>query len=133
MEIACRQNRRPPLRRTDRAFLVLLARLVPRWRDSLLLIRPETILRWHRQGFALLWRRRSQQGGARPRIAKGTIALIQRMARDNALWGAERIRGELLKLGIRVAKRTIQQHLRRLGAPRPRGSSWATFLRRLSR
>jgi hypothetical protein len=129
LEIACRQIRRPTLRRADRTFLVLLARFTPRWRDALLLIKPQTILRWHRQGFALFWRRRSKPGGVRPRIAQATLALIQRMARDNALWGAERIRGELLKLGIRVSKRTIQKHLRRLHGPRPRGQSWATLLR----
>jgi len=129
LEIACRQIRRPQLRRADRAFLVLLARITPRWRDTVLLIQPETILRWRRQGFALLWRRRSQQRHPRPRIAGDTIALIERMARNNPLWGAERIRGELLKLGIRVTKRTIQKHLRRLHGPRPRGQSWATFLR----
>ena len=130
LEVACRQVRRPRLRRTDRLCLALLARLTPSWRNALLLIKPETILRWHRQGLALLWRRRSRQRRARPpRISDDTTALIQRMARDNALWGAERIRGELLKLGIRVSKRTIQKYLNRHGIPRPRGTSWATFLR----
>ena len=129
LESASRQINRPSLRRADRAFLVLLARLTPRWRDALLLIKPETILRWHRHGFALFWRRRSQRGRTRPRLAQDTIALIQRMARDNTLWGTERIRGELLKLGIRVSKRTIQKHLRQLHGPRPRSQSWTTFLR----
>ncbi len=130
LEVACRQVRRPRLRRTDRVCLALFARLTPSWRDALLLIKPETILRWHRQGFALLWHRRSKRGRAfLSRISDDTIALIQRMAGDNALWGAERIRGELLKLGIRVSKRTVQKYLHRLGPPRPRGVSWATFLR----
>ncbi len=105
---------------------MLLARLTPTWRHTMLLVQPETILRWHRQGFALLWRRRSPR--TQPRIAGETIALIARMARNNRLWGAERIRGELLKLGIRMGKRTIQKYMRRVHQPRPPGQSWATFL-----
>lgn len=128
LEIACRQIRRPQLRRADRLFLVLLARLTPTWPETVLLVHPETILRWYRQGFALFWRRRTKQRSGHPRIADNTISLIARMARVNRLWGAERIRGELLKLGIRVTKRTIQKHLRQLHRPRPRGQSWASFL-----
>jgi hypothetical protein len=82
LEVACRQIHRPQLRSTDRAFLVLLARLTPRWRDTVLLI--------HRPGFALLWQRRSRRGRARPPFSQETVALIQRRAHDNALWGAER-------------------------------------------
>jgi hypothetical protein len=131
LEVVCRQIRRPQLRRTDRAVLVLLARLTPRWRQAVLLVQPETILRWHRQGFKLLGWHRSKRGRRRPRMSGETIALIERMARHNRLWGAERIRGELLKLGIHVAKRTIQKYVQHIRGPRPRarGPSWATFLR----
>ena len=129
LEVACRQIARPKLTRPDRALLVLLARLVPTWHSATLLVQPETILRWHRRGFRLLWRRRSKRTGAQPRISAETIALIEKMARHNRLWGAERIRGELLKLDIRVAKRTIQKHMRRVQAPRPPGQRWSTFLR----
>jgi putative transposase len=129
LEVACRHITRPKRTGVDRAILVLLARLTPTWRATVLLVRPETILRWHRQGFKLLWRRRSRRGRHRPRTSGDTIALIERMVRNNRLWGAERIRGELLKLGIRIAKRTIQKHLRRSRDPRPPGQSWATFLR----
>src|SRR3954454_21516866 len=69
------------------------------------------------------------RGRAAPPLAAETIALIRRLATDNPLWGAERIRGELGKLGIRVAKRSIQTHLRGNQVPRPRGQTWATFLR----
>ena len=128
LEVACRQIRRPRPTHVDRALLVLLARLTPTWRRAMLLVQPETILRWHRQGFSLLWRRRSQRIGAQPRISGETIALIARMAGNNRLWGAERIWGELLKVGIRVGKRTIQKYMRRVREPRPPGQSWATFL-----
>ncbi len=129
LEVVCRQITRPRLTWTDRAMLVLLARLVPTWRSATLLVQPETILRWHRRGFRLLWRWRSKRTGGQPRISPATIALIQQMAAHNRLWGAARIRGELLKLGIRVAKRTIQKYMRRVAAPRPPGQRWATFLR----
>jgi putative transposase len=120
---------RPALTRADRTLLVLLAGRVRAWRQALLLVQPETLLRWHRAGFRALWQRKSRPGPGRPPLTAETVALIRRMAADNPLWGAERIRGELLKLGIRVAKRTIQTYLRSNQAPRPRGRAWATFLR----
>ena len=85
-------------------------------------------MRWHRKGFRLLWLRRSRSTGAQPRIAAETIALIKQMASKNRLWGAERIRCELLKLQIRVSKRTIQTHMR-IRKPRPPGQRWSSFLR----
>jgi hypothetical protein len=130
LEVACRQiARRPRFTRADRLMLVLLARLAPTWQSATRLVRPETILRWHRQGFQLFWRRKSKRTEAQPRISAETITLIEQMARNNRLWGAERIRGELLKLDIRVAKRTIQKYMRRAAEPRPPGQRWSTFLR----
>jgi transposase InsO family protein len=131
--VASRAVKRPLLRVHERGLLVLLARLVPRWRDALLLVKPETVLRWHRFGFRLFWRWRSRscrRPQPAPPIARDIIDLIQRMGRENRFWGSERVRGELLKLGIRVAKRTIQKYLRDSRPPGPRpGQSWATFLR----
>jgi len=129
--VASRKVKRPAFRSHERGLLVLLAGLVPRWRDALLLVKPDTILRWHRQGFRLLWRWRSRvRHRPEPRLAQETIQLIRRMAESNATWGAERIRGELLKLGIRVAKRTIQRYMRAIRPPAPsRGQKWHTFLR----
>ena len=128
--VASRKVKRPAFRSGERGLLLLLAGLVPRWRDAVLLVKPDTILRWHRQGFRLLWRCKSRRSGKpRPRLSPDVIELIRRMARSNATWGAERIRGELLKLGIRVAKRTIQKYLRAVRPPAPpRGQSWHTFL-----
>jgi putative transposase len=129
--VASRGVKRPAFRGHERGLLVLLARLLPRWRCALLLVKPETVLRWHRAGFRLFWRHKSRAAGSRePRIARDVIALIKRMASENRLWGAERIRGELLKLGIRVAKRTVQRYMREARPPSPHdGQSWATFLR----
>ena len=109
---------------------MFLSSIMRRWRDALLLVKPDTIIGWHREGFRLLWKRKSK--ATQPRrsaLAKETIELIQQMARENRLWGAERIRGELLKLGIRVSKRTVQKYMHaRLPDPR-RGQSWKTFLK----
>jgi len=119
----------PAVTPADRALLVLLAGRVRAWRQARLLVQPETLLRWHRAGFRALWRRTSRPGPGRPPLPAETIALIRRLAADNPLWGAERIRGELGKLGLRVAKRAIQTYLRGMTAPRPRGQTWAAFLR----
>lgn len=126
--VARRTARRLQLTTKDRALMVLASAFCRTWRDATHIVSPNTVLRWHREGFRLLWKWKSERRrAAPPRVAESTIALIQRMARENRLWGAERIRGELLKLGIRVSKRTIQRHLR---APRPPGDgqSWRTFL-----
>ena len=109
-------------------LLVLLASRVRAWRHALLIIKPDTLPRWHRQGFRLFWRHKSKGATQSPQVPAETIALIVEMAAHNRLWGAERIRGELLKLGIRLSKRTIQQYLRHARPPRPRGQTWSTFL-----
>lgn len=126
--VARRTARRPQLTTKDRTLMVLVSAFCRTWRDATHIVSPNTVLRWHREGFRLLWKWKSKRRRATPpRVAESTIELIQRMARENRLWGAERIRGELMKLGIRVSKRTIQRHLR---APRPPGDgqSWRTFL-----
>jgi len=124
-----RQVKRPNFTRTDRMLLVLLARLVDAWQQALFIMQPDTLLRWHRELFRLFWKRKSKAVSRKPKVAEETIALIREMARDNRLWGAERIRGELLKLGLRVCKRTIQKYMRPVRTHQPRGQKWATFLR----
>jgi transposase InsO family protein len=123
-----RQVKRPACTKTDRMLLVLLARLVRTWKQALFIVQPETLLRWHRQGFQLFWKYKSRTASLTPRISPETVSLIKEMARDNRLWGAERIRGELLKLDIRVCKRTIQKYMRQVRSSRPRGQTWSTFL-----
>ncbi len=124
-----RSVKRPVVTPPDRALLVLLAGRVRAWRHALHIVQPETLLRWHRAGFRSFWRRNSRPEPGRPPLPAETITLIREMAADNPLWGAERIRGELGKLGLRVAKRTVQTYLRGTRAPRPRGQAWATFIR----
>jgi putative transposase len=123
-----RQVKRPACTKADRMLLVLGARTVRAWKQALSLVQPETLLRWHRELFRLYWKRRSKASSHKPKVAAETIALIREMATKNRLWGAERIRGELLKLGMHVCKRTIQKYIRQVRTPRPRGQKWATFV-----
>ena len=130
LAVLARQVKRPLPTPADRLRLVLLARLVRGWRAALLIVQPATLLRWHRHGFRLVWRARSRGASKRPQVSAETVAAIRRMAAENRLWGAERIRGELRKLGINVGKRTVQRHMRAARRPEPGGGgqTWATFL-----
>ena len=105
-----RQTKRPKLTWRDRALFVLLASWLRTWKQALLIVQPDTLLRWHRELFRRIWRRksRSKKKPGRPPLSGDLIALIQRLARENRIWGAERIRGELLKLSIKVSKSAIQ-------------------------
>ena len=124
-----RSVKRPRLTAVDRALLVLLASRVRGWKAALLIIKPDTLLRWHRAGFRLFWKQKSHATSREPKIPVETVTLIKEMAGNNRLWGAERIRGELLKVGIKVAKRTVQRYMRQARPARPRRQTWATFLR----
>jgi hypothetical protein len=119
-------SRRPSLSNADRMALVWLYRLCPSVVDAVTIIRPETVIRWHRQGFRAFWRWKSRPRGGRPAIPKEIRDLIREMSRANWLWGAPRIHGELLKLGIEVAESTVAKYM--VKRPRRPGQSWATFL-----
>jgi hypothetical protein len=114
-----RQGKRPSLTWRDRALFVLIAGKLPSWRSALMIIQPDTLLRWHRDLFRRVWRRKSKRKGraGRQPLAKEIVALIKEMAVNNRTWGAKRIRGELLKLGIDVAKSTIQMYIREVRGP----------------
>jgi putative transposase len=124
-----RQIKRPIYRKTDRLILVLLAGMARTWKQALFLVQPETLLRWHRELFRWFWKRKSKRHPSKPRLSPETISLIKELTANNRLWGAERIRGELLKLDIRVSKRTIQKYMRPIRRKRPGGQTWKTFLR----
>ncbi len=126
-----RQFNKPKLQPLDRLILVFLAGLLKNWRQALLIVQPETLLKWHRAGFKLFWKFKSRAKDRKPKIAQKTILLIKKMAAENRLWGSERIQGELLKLNIKVSKRTIQKYMRQ-GQAKPSPSStqnWSTFLK----
>jgi hypothetical protein len=125
--VAARTTKRAQLVAHERGLIVLLARLVPRWREAMLLVRPETILRWHGQGFRLFWHWMSKARSRERKLPVETIALIRRMTEEKRFWGAERIVGELLKLGVRVAQGTVQRYMRGV-RQRPSGrQTWSRF------
>ena len=101
LQVALRSQPRPDLKTRDRFFWLLVRRLVPDWKQHLILVQPETVVRWHRHGWRLYWRWRSGRHLGRPRLSPEVRELIATMANENPLWGTERIRGELLKLGHR--------------------------------
>jgi transposase InsO family protein len=118
---------RPRLRRWDRIFWVCLSRLWANWRASLVLVRPATVVAWHRQGFRLYWRWKSRPRlPGRPPIDLEIRRLIRRMAHENPSWGRRRIQAELRFLGYEVAELTVAKYMRR-PTPRP-SSTWRTFL-----
>ena len=111
----------------DRLLLVWLYRVYPALLDAIIIVQPETVLRWHRRGFRAYWHWKSRHVGGRPRIEAEIRALIRRMSRENPLWGAPRIHGELLMLGIDVAESTVGRYMIR--RRRPPSQGWKTFLR----
>jgi hypothetical protein len=108
---------RPVLSNADRLLFVLLSRLVPATLDALTVIRPGTVIRWHRVGFRAYWRWKSRPRGGRPRTPHEIRQLIRDMSIANPLWGAPRIHGELLKLGIDVGQTTVAQYMAKRGRP----------------
>jgi transposase InsO family protein len=115
------------LHNVDRLVLVWLYRLFPSLLDAIIIVKPETVIRWHRRGFRAYWRWKSWRRGGRPRIDRDVRDLIRRMSRENPTWGAPRIHGELLMLGIKVSESTVGRYMMRIGRPRSQG--WKTFLR----
>jgi putative transposase len=118
-------RKRPPLRTRDKLLWVLAGRLCPGWGHHLVLVRPETVVRWHRQAWKLRWHWKSRARPGRPRLSAETRDLIRAMSRDNPLWGTERIRGELRTLGPAVRNRSIRRSRRRGSSPPPR-QTWRT-------
>jgi putative transposase len=118
---------RPRLTEMDRIFWVLLSRLWTRWRHSLQVVRPETVVGWHRQGFRRYWAWKSRRRSGRPMISTELRDLIRRMSSANPLWGAPRIHGELLKLGLTVSQAAVSKYMLRLR--RPPSQAWRAFLK----
>jgi len=120
-------RRRVRLRNIDRLIFVWLYRLFPSVLDAIVIVKPETVIRWHARGFQSYWRWKSRRRGGRPKIDREIRGLIRQMSRENPLWGAPRIHGELLMLGIDVAQSTVAKYMDR--PRRPPSQGWKTFLR----
>ena len=117
---------KPRLTAADRLIFVWLYRLFPSLLNAITIVQPETIIRWHRAGFRLYWRWKSRSRGGRPKVPMEIRRLIREMSLANQLWGAPRIHGELLRLGIDVAQSTLAKYMARNG--RGRSQTWKTFL-----
>jgi hypothetical protein len=126
-----RQVKRPKLTWRDRSIIVFLASKLRGWKDALMIVQPETLLRWHRDFFRFVWRHKSKAKSkpGRPPLSDDDIARIKRLARENATWGAERIRGELKHLGIDVSKSTVQKYIEDVRESQTPTQTWATFIR----
>ena len=124
-----RSAKRPRLRNRDRLFWILLSRFWRNWQEPLIVVKPETVIRWHRKGFKLFWKFKSRRKGpGRPPVSPEIRDLILKMANANPLWGAPRIHGELLKLGIEISERTVSS-LMPSRRSKPPSQTWRTFLK----
>ena len=119
-------RKRPALKSFDRLIFILLYRLAPTVLDAVTIVRPETIIRWHRAGFRSFWRWKSSRRAGRPSVPPEIRRLIREMSLANPLWGAPRIHGELLKLGIDVGQTSVAKYMAR--RRRPPSQGWRTFL-----
>src|ERR1035437_4292212 len=106
--------------------------LLSNWKERIFIVKPNTIIKWHREGFRIYWKRKSKAKGGRPKIDREVIGLIKQMANENPLWGVPRIHGELKKLGYDVSESTIQRYIRKRGK-RMNGQNWKTFLKNHSK
>ena len=122
-----RSVKQPKMRRRDRLFWVWLSRLWSGWQSALLIVQPETVVRWHHQGFRLYWRWKSRKKPGRPKVDRTIRDLIRRMCQENPLWGAPRIQSELALLGHDVAESTVAKYMRHQS--KPPSQSWLTFLK----
>jgi len=122
-----RSVKRPKLTASDRLLWAWLSSAWPDWRSALIIVKPETVIGWHRKGFRLYWKWKSRHGRrGRPCVAAETIQLIRRLSRENPLWGAPRIHGELLKLGVDIGETSVSKYLVR--GRKPPSQTWRTFL-----
>ena len=111
----------------DRSLWVWLSRLWSGWRSVLIIVKPETVIGWHRQGFRWYWTWKVRHGrSGRPQVPRETRNLIRTMSRENPLWGAPRIHSELLKLGIKISQASVAKYMVR--NPKPPSQTWRTFL-----
>jgi hypothetical protein len=130
LAVLIRQRPRPTLQRRDQLFWVCLSRLWSGWRSVLVVVQPDTVVRWHQQGFRLWWRWKSRTKRAgRPPLDKEVRVLIGQMARDNSTWGAPRIQAELRLLGHEVAEATVAKYMKRSRPSKPPSQTWKVFLK----
>ena len=127
LEILNRSNNKIWIKNRDRLFFTFIKSIFSNWKSSLIIIKPETVIKWHRKGFQLYWIWKSKRKG-RPRIETEIIQLIKQMAEDNPQWGIPRIHGEVLKLEFDISESTVQKYVPKTN-DRTSGQRWKTFLK----
>jgi transposase InsO family protein len=132
LEIYQRTDPKLNIKRTDRMFFSLMMDWLSNWKERIFIVKPDSVIKWHRTAFKFYWRWKAQQKGGRPRVSREVIALIKQMANENAEWGAPRIHGELKKLGFEVSESTVQRYMPKKGR-RTTGQNWKTFLKNHSK
>jgi Integrase core domain len=132
LEIYQRNDPKLKISRIDRMFFSLMMDWLSNWKERLFIIKPETVIKWHRTAFRFYWRWKSRPKGGRPRVSREVIALIKQMATENPKWGAPRIHGELQKLGFNICESTVLRYMPKK-RNRNNGQNWKTFLKNHSK
>ena len=132
LEIYQRTDPKLKIKKTDRMFFILIMNLLSNWKERIFIVKPNTIIKWHREGFRIYWKWKSKPKGGRPKLSREVINLIKQMANDNPSWGASRIHGELLKLGFDVSESIVQRYIPKRKKRRD-GQNWKTFLKNHSK
>ena len=128
LDVLKRNAKKPHLTNRDRILWIILSRFWNEWRKPLVFVQPETVVRWHKKGFRLYWRWKSRlRWPGRKAVPRDVRDLIRTMSRDNPLWGAPRIHGELLKLGIEISETTVSKYM--VHHRKPPSQTWRTFLK----
>ncbi len=122
-----RTVKKPIITQSDRVFWIIVKRFCKEWKKHIYFVKPETVISWHRQGFKLFWANKSKRKPGRPEITYEIKELVKQMLKANPLWGAPRIHGELLKLGIEISEKSVSNLIRRMN-PKPPSQTWKTFL-----
>jgi hypothetical protein len=132
LEIYQQTDPKLKIKRTERIFFSLLKDLLSNWKERIFIVKPNTIIKWHRKGFRIYWKWKSKPKGGIPKLSREVINLIKQMANDNQSWGAPRIHRELKKLGFDISESTVQRYMPKKWK-RTTGQNWKTFLKNHSK
>jgi hypothetical protein len=132
LEIYQRSDPKLKINRSDRMIFSLMKDLLSNWKERIFIVKPETVIKWHRTAFRIFWRWKSQHNGGRPKVSREVINLIKQMANENPQWGAPRINGELQNPGFDISEFTVQRYMLKKGK-RNNGQNWKTFLKNHSK
>ncbi|MGE5499320.1 MAG: transposase [Syntrophothermus sp.] len=132
IEILQRSNPKLHINRSDRLIFSIIKELLVNWKEKVFIVKPETVIKWHRTAFKSYWKRKSKHKDGRPKVGREVIDLIRQIANDNPLWGVPRIHGELKRLGFDISQSTVQRYMPKRNG-RTTGQRWKTFLKNHSK